>query len=123
MGSGAVNEIMVTQAELDEIASIANTLYQYDPGPIPLGLDHEDEKFLVKLDWNISDAQRLSFSYNFNDGENFTQSDSDQSEFEFQNHLYERGAELNSYVGTLYSDWTDSFSTELRLSYLGACRS
>ena len=118
IGSGAVNEINITQAELDEIADIARTIYQYDPGPIPQSMPNEDEKFLLKLDWNISDQHRAAFTYTYNDGNNFTQSDSDNNEFEFANHLYERGAELNSYVGSLYSNWTENFSTELRVSYL-----
>jgi outer membrane receptor for ferrienterochelin and colicin len=118
IGSGAVNEINVTQAELDEILNIARTNYLYDPGFIPLSKDHEDEKLLIKLDWNISDRQRLSFTYNWNDGENFSESDDAQNEFEFSNHLYERGAELKSYVATLYSDWNTNFSTEIRASYL-----
>jgi len=118
IGSGAVNEVAVTQAELDEIVDIARTLYQYDPGGIPSSLDNEDEKILVKLDWYINDSHRAAFTYNYNDGNNFTESDGDLDEFEFANHLYERGAELNSYVGTLYSDWTDNFSTELRLGHL-----
>jgi hypothetical protein len=118
IGSGAVNEVLVTQAELDEIADISRSIYLYDPGVIPDSMDHEDEKLLVKLDWDINDAHRASFTYTFNDGENFTESDSDNSEIEFSKHLYERGAELNSYVGTLYSNWTDNFSTELRVSYL-----
>ena len=118
IGSGTVNEIMVTQAELDEIVSIANTLYQYDPGSIPLSKDHEDEKFLLKLDWNINEDHRMAFTYTYNDGENFTQADGDNNEFEFSNHLYERGAELNSYAATVYSDWTDNFSTEVRVAYL-----
>ncbi len=118
IGSGAVNEVNVTQAELDEIVDIARTLYQYDPGPVPSSLDHEDEKLLVKFDWNINMNHRAAFTYTYNDGENFTESDSELTEFEFENHLYERGAELNSYVGTLYSDWTDRFSTEIRVSYL-----
>jgi outer membrane receptor for ferrienterochelin and colicin len=118
LGSGAVNEVNVTQAELDEIVDIARNIYLYDPGPIPTSLDHEDEKFLAKIDWNINDQQRLAFTYTFNDGENFTESDSETTEFEFENHLYERGAELSSYAATLYSDWTDRFSTELRVSYL-----
>ncbi|MEM7366345.1 MAG: hypothetical protein AAF525_20200, partial [Pseudomonadota bacterium] len=66
----------------------------------------------------LNDTQRLAFTYNYNDGNNFTQSDGDNDEFEFQNHLYERGAELTSYVGTLYSDWNDNFSTQIRLGYL-----
>ncbi|MEM9402657.1 MAG: TonB-dependent receptor [Pseudomonadota bacterium] len=117
IGSGAVNEIPVTQAELDEIADIARTLYQYDPGPIPTSLPNEDEKLLVKFDWNINDLHRATFTYNYNDGNNFTQSDGDNDEFEFQNHLYERGAEQNAFAATLYSDWSDVFSTEVRFAY------
>jgi len=118
IGSGAVNEVPVTQAALNEIVSIAQTYYGYDPGFIPTSMDHEDEKLLIKLDWDINDAHRAQFTYTHNDGENFTESDGDNNEFEFSNHLYERGAELNSYVGTLYSNWTDRFSTEIRASYL-----
>ena len=118
IGSGAVNEVDITQAELDEIVNIAQTLYQYDPGGIPSSRANEDEKLLVKLDWNLSETQRIAFTYNYNDGYNWSQSDSDNNEFEFENHLYERGAELNSYVGSLFSDWSDVFSTELRVSYL-----
>lgn len=114
-GSGAINEVPITQTELDRIYEIATTNYQYDPGSIPSSFDNEDEKILVKLDWNISDQHRAAFTYNYNDGFNITESDGDLDEFEFSNHLYERGAELNQYVGQLYSDWTDRFSTEFRL--------
>lgn len=118
LGSGAVNEVNITQAELDEIASIAKNIYNYDPGAIPSSLDNFDEKLLVKLDWNINSDHRASFTYIYNDGNNYTESDGDLNEFEFENHLYERGAELNSYVVSIYSDWTDKFTTELRLGYL-----
>jgi outer membrane receptor for ferrienterochelin and colicin len=118
IGSGTVNEVNVSQAELDEILDIARSNYLYDAGIVPQSLAHEDEKLLVKLDWNISERQRLSFTYNWNDGENFTESDGELDEFEFSNHLYERGAELKSYVATLYSDWNTNFSTEIRASYL-----
>ncbi|MEX0708608.1 MAG: TonB-dependent receptor [Woeseia sp.] len=117
IGSGAVNEINITQAELDEIVRIANDLYLYDPGPILQSKPNEDEKFLLKMDWNINDSNRAAFTYTYNDGFNTAQSDSGQDEFEFSNHYYERGAELNAYVGTLYSDWNDNFSTEFRVGY------
>ncbi|MEM7079422.1 MAG: TonB-dependent receptor [Pseudomonadota bacterium] len=118
IGSGAVNEVLVSQAEIDEILQIARDIYQYDPGAIPSSADNEDEKLLVKLDWYINDQHRVAFTYNYNDGFNIVESDGDLDEFEFANHLYERGSELNSYVGTLYSDWTDTFSTQIRLGRL-----
>lgn len=117
-GSGAINEVSVTQGELDEIVDIAKTLYQYDPGAIPSSFDNQDEKILVKFDWFINDQQRASFTYNYNDGYNIVASDGDLDEFEFSNHLYERGAELTSYVGSLFSDWSDRFSTQVRFSHL-----
>lgn len=117
IGSGAVNEVDITQAELDEILRIARDIYGYDPGGLPTGYDNEDEKLLVKLDWNISNDHRATFTYNYNDGFNISESDGDSNELEFADHLYERGAELNAYVGSLYSDWTDNFSTEIRVGY------
>ena len=118
IGSGAVNEVLVSQAELDEILQIARDIYQYDPGSIPSSFANDDEKLLVKLDWYINDKHRVAVTYNYNDGFNTVESDSDLDEFEFSNHLYERGSELESYVGTLYSDWNDTFSTQLRVSQL-----
>jgi hypothetical protein len=118
IGSGAVNEVDVSQADLQRIADIALAQYQYDVGGIPTSVPHSDEKFLAKFDWNINETQRLAFTYTWNDGDNYTESDSDLSEFEFSKHLYERGAELTSYAASLYSDWTDSFSTEIRVSKL-----
>ena len=67
------------------------TRYQYDPGTIPASMGNADEKVLVKLDWHMTGTQRLSVTWNYNDGHNFVQSDGDNNEFEFSNHLYERG--------------------------------
>ncbi len=118
IGSGALNNVDVGQAELDRIVNIANTLYQYDPGSQPSSFDNEDEKLLLKLDWNINNQHRAAFTYNYNDGLNIVASDGDLDEYEFSNHLYERGAELNQYVGQVNSDWTNNFSTEVRLGYV-----
>lgn len=103
----------ITQAQVDEITQIARDVYQYDPGTFPNSLDNSDEKLLVKLDWNISDQHRASFTYDYNDGFNTVRSDGDSNELEFGKHFYERGTRLDTIVGALYSDWTDNFSTEL----------
>ncbi len=108
----------VSQSQLDEIYQIARDVYNYDPGAILKSLPVEDEKYTVKLDWDINDSHRASFAYNYNDGFNFSESDSDDTEFEDSLHYYERGAELKSYTTALFSNWTDAFSTEVRLSYL-----
>ncbi len=117
IGSGAVNEVLVTQGELDEIARIARDVYQFDPGTSTPGtIDFEDEKYIGKLDWYMTDTQRLALSYMYNESVNATPSDGENVEFEFSDHFYNRGAELDSYIASLYSDWTENFSTEIRIA-------
>jgi len=107
----------VSQAQLDEIRQIAQDIYNYDVGSPISSAPVEDEKLLLKLDWVITNAHRASLTYNWNDGGNLSNSDGDNDEYEFSNHRYFRGAESTSYVGQLFSDWTDNFSTEVRVGY------
>ncbi len=117
-GSGRGREIAgVSQADFDLIDQTARNVYDYDPGGLPASLPVEDEKLLVKFDWNINDAHRAAFTYNYNDGFNIAQADGDDNELEFSNHYYERGAELDSYSLQLFSDWSENFFTELRVGY------
>lgn len=105
-----------TQAEFDEISQIAQDVYGYNPGGIPASVGTEDEKYLLRLDWNITNNHRASVTYNYNEGFSLSESDGDNNEFEYANHLYNRGAELTAYSGQIFSDWTENFSTELRYS-------
>ena len=127
IGSGALNEVSVTQAELDEIAQIARDVYNYDPGVVSFQpYPYEDEKYIAKLDWYATDNQRLSYTYLYNDSMNLNGSDRDLNEIEFLPHYYNRGAELITNQVTLYSDWSENFSTEVRVGssevdFLQAC--
>ena len=107
----------ISQATINEIIQISRDVYNYDPGTMVPSMPVEDEKLLIKLDWNINDFHRASFTYNYNDGFSLAQSDEGSTRLSLSNHFYERGAKLNSYVASFYSDWTDNFSTELRVGY------
>lgn len=112
---GPIDNGNITQSDVDRIRQITSDVYGYDIGGTPGAMPIEDEKLLVKLDWNINDAHRASLVYNYNDGYDLSQSDADNDELAFSSHFYERGAEFYSIVGSLYSDWSDNFSTEIRL--------
>lgn len=117
-GSGAAREIVgVTQDQLNRIFTASRDLYGFEPGELVSSLPVKDEKILLKLDWNINDSHRLAFTYNYNDGFSIAESDGDDNELEASNHYYERGARLHAYSGQLFSDWTDNFSTDLRVAY------
>lgn len=107
----------VSQAQFNEIVRISNELYNYDPGGLPASIPVEDEKLLLKLDWNISDAHRASFTYNYNDGFTIAESDGDSNELELSNHYYTRQSKLTNYVVQVFSEWTDIFSSEVKIGY------
>ena len=107
----------ITQAEYDEVISIATNQYGYVAGGLPATQDNFDEKLLLKIDWNINDMHRAAFTYNYNDGNNISGSDTGSNRLSDGNHFYERGAKLNSYAGSLFSDWSENFSTEIGMSF------
>jgi hypothetical protein len=117
-GSGQPNIITgFTQAIYDQLVNAARNTYGFEPGGLVTNNPTADEKYLARLDWNINDRHRAAVTYNYAKGLNLTESDSNQvTQFEFGNHLYDRGAELKATTVQLFSDWTDAFSTELRWS-------
>lgn len=118
VGSGRAVEVQgLSQEDYNEILDIAQTVYGYEPGANLSSRPNEDDKLLVKLDWQINDEHRATLVYNYNDGNITNESDSDSNEFEFSNHYYEQSAKLESFIVSLFSDWTDNFSTELRIGH------
>lgn len=117
-GDNTFENTNVSAAEYNEIIDIATNQYGYVSGGLPATADNSDEKLLVKIDWNMNEMHRASFTYNYNDGFNISPSDSGSTRLADGNHFYERGAKLQSYAGVLYSDWTENLSTELSISHL-----
>ena len=112
-GSGGIEREFLSQADYDRIVSIANNLYNYDPGGEPGNGAQKDEKYMAKIDWNINDNHSLALIYNYYDGFQDRDSDGDSDEFEFANHFYTKGAKSETYTAKLISQWTDAFSTEV----------
>jgi len=115
--AGEIGVQGVSQAQLDRIVQIAQDQYGYTPTPLPSSVGQDDEKMLIKLDWNMSDAHRMALTYNRIKGNTLTASDDDPNEYEFFDHYYNRSTKLISYSGQIFSNWTDNFSTEIRASY------
>ena len=121
-GSGATNEVPgITQAEVDQVRSIVENVYGYDP--LDWAADElvvEDEKWFGKIDWNINDRHRAVFSYQQTQGGDLRLNGSSTSNsfpsvgLLSQAYIYE--ANLATYKAQLFSDWTDNLSTELSIS-------
>jgi hypothetical protein len=117
VGSGnGVERPWLSQADHDRIVSISNSIYGYDPGGLPGDGVQEEDKQMLKLDWNVQDRHNLSAIYNYYDGFQDRGSDSDSNEFEFPNHYYVKGAESTTTTVRLSSQWGDAVSTEVFFS-------
>ncbi len=94
------------QAAIDALANTLKTTYGYDPGGY---LDNpetiEANKIAAKIDWNISQKHKLSFSYRYNDGFRNNTSRSSNSTINFFNN------------GVLFPSTTHSGSLELNSKF------
>ncbi|MBL4800389.1 MAG: TonB-dependent receptor [Emcibacter sp.] len=105
----------VTQADVDRAIGIFKDVYGFDPGQFATTDDDKDEKILLKLDWNINDSHRASLTYQRASGDTIFD---DFPELAILNSgRYNVNERLNSYSFQLFSDWTDSFSTEVKIGY------
>ncbi|MEL7444954.1 MAG: TonB-dependent receptor, partial [Pseudomonadota bacterium] len=118
-GSGAANEAAgITQADITEIQNILQNTYGFDAGSFLNSIPRNTERWLVRLDANISDDHRVAFNYQ-RTREDFvtTQNvDARDDELGLSSNWYQSGNEIDSYSLRLFSDWSDNFSTEIRVS-------
>lgn len=106
----------LSEADYNRIVDIANNVYNYDPGRQPSDGLLDNEKYMARLDWNITDKHNAALIYNYFEGSEDRASDNDSNEFEFTNHFYTKGAESETLTLKLNSQWTDAFSTEIYYS-------
>jgi hypothetical protein len=101
-------------AFLNSVISQAKTL-GLNPGDRSLA-NLDDKRYLAKIDWNISDHHRAVFRYNETKETQPVPTGSSTSVTPNSN-WYHKDRDIKSYIGQLFSDWTDNFSTEADLSY------
>jgi hypothetical protein len=110
----------VTQDDVTKISNIAKSVYGYDTGGVLRNLGDKDDRVVAKIDANLSDTERLSLTYTYaNDAINllnntFTNSPTGLG---LASNAYVQGNRLHTGVAQLNSDWSDSFSTEVRGFY------
>ncbi|PPT70784.1 TonB-dependent receptor [Xanthomonas arboricola] len=117
-GSGASNIVPISQAQVDEIIDISRNVYGFDPGTLALpALDSDSEEKGFKLDWNISDKHRASFRYGKSEQSTANLNGFGNQALSLNSYHYVRDFSLKTYTAQLFSDWTDTFSTEAKVSY------
>src|SRR3954470_22000106 len=110
---GDVSRFPLTGARsVGDIIDITNNQYGFDPG----GTGQEttiinDDKYFMKLDWNVLPGHHASLTYNHVDGTNqFGLSRG--TTFDLKSRQYTKPIEFDSLSLQVFDNWSPSFSTE-----------
>lgn len=106
---------------LDEVNRIRDILinqYGRDPGDIVRTLPNTSVRYFGRLDWIINDNHRFEATYSRLEEDRLLGDDIDtgRGNFTFSDNFQQRGSVSDTYAFRLFSNWTENFSTEIRLS-------
>ncbi|MET0374968.1 MAG: carboxypeptidase regulatory-like domain-containing protein, partial [Rhizorhabdus sp.] len=109
----------LTAGQVSNVSGIAKSVYNYDTLGVQESTLETDDKITAKIDWNITDGHRASFTYIRNDSgvssvAGFSNAAPTTPALALQSNNYQRPEKVNSYVAQVNSDWSDNFHTELR---------
>ncbi len=107
----------VSTQDVIDVTNIAQSVYGYDAGVYDKSLPLKDEKYMVKLDWNINEDHRAAFSYSHASSNSAGNTRGGSTRLYLSSYWYNRANKFDSYALNVYSNWTDAFSTEVKVAY------
>ncbi|HFB65940.1 MAG TPA: TonB-dependent receptor [Aeromonadales bacterium] len=118
-GAPGPNQTEATTAEEAEVIRIARDVYGLTEEQIGTSTGspvEKDEKYVIKLDWNINDQHRASIAYQHDKGNRTRNTTSSSGELRLSSQWYNVTEKLDNITAKVYSDWTANFSTEISLT-------
>lgn len=115
-GAGFANEEDVTLEQANRIRDILTSQYGRENLDIVRTLPQTSLRYFGRIDWNINDNHRLEATYARLEEGNLEPDDFGFGGFTFKDNFELEGSEDDTYSVRLFSNWTDNFSTEIRLS-------
>jgi hypothetical protein len=117
VGSATTN-VGITDAQIAAAQAVAKNTYNIDIGNVnvPSGVQLKAKDTLLKLDWNINENHRANVRYTKSEESNPIFPGFNNTGLTLSSHWYSQDKVLETVVGQVFSDWTDIFSTEVKLS-------
>lgn len=116
-GSGASTIFPISPSTLEGVEEVARG-YGLSPGSFGIINERTDNnKFLAKLDWNISDSHRLTLRHNYVDADDDDGLGRGEEEFAFTGRRYVFNSTQNSSVAELKSTFGTNSYNEARVVY------
>ena len=111
------NNFVPDATQLASIIARASAL-GYDAGGLSANNVSYQKTTIGKIDWNVSEGQRLSLTYRKNEGQNIVFANyTNSTQTSLSNYWYVQPRLTDSYVAQLNSQWTPNLRTEFTYSY------
>ncbi|MDE2280696.1 MAG: carboxypeptidase regulatory-like domain-containing protein [Xanthomonadaceae bacterium] len=116
LGNGPSTSNKVSPGDLQQVIDAATKL-GLTPGTFggATGLAYDDKRYLGKIDWNISNNHRASFTYQRTKELLPAVGGNSSNSVGLSSYTYTKAITTDNYVLHLYDDWSDSFSTEAKV--------
>lgn len=111
----------VSKAQFEQVRAAIKDVFGTDTGDLVYSRPFKNDRYFARADWQINDNHRFEATYQRLE-ESTMRADDLATTGTFsntavgRNTFYLSGTESNYYSGRLFSQWNDSFSTELRVS-------
>jgi Carboxypeptidase regulatory-like domain len=117
IGSSLPN-VGITPTAISGIQSLASSTYRVDLGSndVPSGVKLTVKDLTAKIDWTISDRHRANIRYNKTEQSEPIFPNFSATQLSLNSNWYIQGKTIETIVGQIFSDWSDNFSTELKVS-------
>jgi Carboxypeptidase regulatory-like domain len=117
LGSARTN-VAITPTAITGAQGIASTNYGVDIGTVEASASElEVTDALVKLDANLGEKHRASLRWSKTEQTDPIFPTFFNNAISLSSHWYNQDKTIETYVGELFSDWSDKFSTEFKVSY------
>ncbi|MFC0251198.1 TonB-dependent receptor [Massilia consociata] len=118
IGANTGTTIGISPTQINRLRDIAQSRYNFDLGSteIPAGTKMKSEERMIKLDWNISDDHRANFRYSKTSQNEPIFPGFSNSGVSLSSQFYKQDKTIETMVGQVFSDWTQNFSTEFKIS-------
>ncbi len=116
---GSLTNVGISQDSINKLQQIAKDRYGMDVGNVIGESQLKVRDYLAKFDWNINDSHRANLRLARTE-----QTETNGGSFggysltglQLTSAWYQQKKTIDTVVAQLFSDWTDNFSTELKLS-------
>ncbi|WP_414495016.1 TonB-dependent receptor [Stenotrophomonas maltophilia] len=107
----------ITDADIARAQQIA-TGYGFDAGSLNRPANKtEVEEYALKIDWNINENHRAAVRYNKLEQNVVRFPQISNSAISLSTFWYQQPKTYESWMGELFSDWSENFSTEFKISH------